>query len=207
MDAGVRADVARILAVPEVPPEGRGRLIWTAINLFYRRGINAVGIDQVISSAGVSKTTFYKHFESKDDLVVQALTERDAWEMRAWKEAARRIAGDSPGATLLGLVDVLEMLFEAEDFKGCQFINAAAEFPNPNDPVHCAAASHKLANWQWVRDLAREAGAADPERFADGYTLLFEGTLILRHVHDRDDAARAARPIFRAFIDEHIPAE
>ncbi len=206
MDARVQDDIAQLLSVPEVPKEGRGRLIWSAIRLFYRYGINAVGVDRVIAEAGVSKTTFYKHFESKDELVVRALEERDAWEMRVWKEAATRLAGDSPREKLLGLVDVLEILFESEDFRGCQFINAAAEFPNPNDPVHCAAASHKLANWRWVRELAEQAGVAEPDSFADGYTLLFEGTLVLRQVHDRDDAARAARPIFYAFIDGHIPA-
>ena len=172
-----RDEVIRVLTAPPAPKEGRNRLVWVAIDLFYRHGINAIGLDRVISAAGVSKTTFYKHFESKDDLVVAALKARDEWEMQAWKEAARVIAGDRPRQQLLGLVDVLDVLFGAPAFQGCQFINAAAEFPNPNDPIHEAAADHKRANWRWVRDLAADAGAADPDQFADAYTVFFEGTL------------------------------
>ena len=102
-------------------------------------------------------------------------------------------------------MDVLDVLFGAPAFQGCQFINAAAEFPDPHDPIHEAAAEHKRANWRWVCDLAAEAGADEPDRFADAYTMFFEGTLVLRQVHDRDDAARIARPIFTQLIDEHIP--
>ena len=92
------------------------------------------------------------------------------------------------------------------DFKGCLFINAASEFPNPNDPAHHAAASHKQQTRDLIRNMAGQAGAKDPESFADVYTVLFEGTLVLRQVHDRDDAARTARPIIERLIEEHISA-
>lgn len=198
-------EIVRILAVPQGPSEGRGRLVWAAIHLFYRHGINAVGVDKVIANAGVSKTTFYKHFECKDDLVVAAIEERDVWEMQAWGEAARIVGGDDPRQQLIGLVDVLDILFDQSSFQGCQFINAASEFPNPNDPIHQAAAAHKRANRAWIFDLAKQAGSPDAGRFADTYTMLFEGALVLRQVHDRDDAAKAARPAFEQLVEEFIP--
>ncbi|GJM24923.1 MAG: TetR family transcriptional regulator [Phycisphaerae bacterium] len=195
----------RLLTLPEIPRQGRERIIGTAIALFYRHGINAVGLDRILSEVGVSKTTFYKHFESKDELVVVALQERDRWEMDAWKHAVVVMAGDDPRDQLMGLIDILDVLFQSEEFRGCQFINAAAEFPNPCDPIHKAAAAHKLANWEMVRVLAKSAGSKDPESFADAFTLVFEGTLILRQVHVRDDAASAARPVIQKLIDDHLP--
>jgi AcrR family transcriptional regulator len=198
--------VLELLALPEIPERGREHLVGVAMQLFYRHGINAVGLDWILSDAGVSKTTFYKHFKSKDELVVAALEARDVWEMGAWREAVRVLEGDDPKRQLTGLLDVLDILFNDPAFKGCQFINAAAEFPNPDDAIHRAATAHKRANRDWVRDLAVEAGAANPEAFADHYTVLFEGALVLRQVHDRDDAARAVRPLIERLIDDHLTA-
>src|SRR6478672_9106533 len=88
--------VVEIFGLPEVPKTGRERLVAAAVELFYRRGFNAVGIDQVIAKAGVTKTTFYKHFEGKDDLMVAAVQRRDEWESHAWQRAVKAIAGDDP---------------------------------------------------------------------------------------------------------------
>ena len=204
-EADGRARVCELLKLPEVPAQGAGRLVGVALDLFYRHGINAVGLDWILVDAGVSKTTFYKHFKSKDELVVHALEARDRWEMGAWREAVRFLAGDAPERQLLGLLDVLDILFNEPAFLGCQFINAAAEFPNPDDAIHRVATAHKRANRDWVRDLAEDAGAREPEAFADQYTALFEGALVLRHVHDRNDAARAVRPLIESLIERHLP--
>jgi AcrR family transcriptional regulator len=201
-----QARVCEILQLPAVPAQGADRLVRVAMRLFYEHGINAVGLDWVLADAGVSKTTFYKHFTSKDELVVRALQARDEWEMGAWREAVRLLVGDAPERQLIGLIDVLDILFNEPSFLGCQFINAAAEFPNPDDAIHRAAAAHKRANWSWVRDLAEAAGVADPDLFADHYTVLFEGALILRQVHDRDDAAQAVRPLIEQLLSEHVPS-
>jgi len=83
------------------------------------------------------------------------------------------------------------------------FINAASEFPNPNDPVHRAAAEHKLAARGAACELAKRAGLRDAEAFADAYTVIFEGTLVLRQVHGRDDAARRGRLVVVALIEQH----
>lgn len=195
-----------LLGVPDKARRGRERLIVTAIELFYRCGFNAVGLDAVLAKAGVSKTTFYKHFESKDALMVAAIERRDQWETRAWDKAVTEIAGDDPLARLRALFEVMDVWFNDPDFGGCLFINAASEFPNPNDPVHQAAARHKRAGGEQACELARRAGASDPQAFADAYVLLVEGTLILRQVHGRNDAARLALKVLDQLIGIYIDA-
>jgi AcrR family transcriptional regulator len=196
--------VAELFGLPEPPKTGRGRIIHAAIELFYSHGFQAVGIDRILAEAGVTKTTFYKHFESKDDLLVAAIKQRDAWEMEAWTGAVQKMAGDDPREQLIAFFDVMDLWFNAPDFRGCQFINAAAEFPNPHDPVHGAAAEHKRKTRDFFRDLAVAAGAADPESFADRYTALLEGTLVLRQVHGRDDAAKVIKPAVVALVEEEL---
>jgi AcrR family transcriptional regulator len=190
------------------PAQGRDRLLLTAIELFYTHGFNAVGVDQVIAAAGVTKTTFYKHFESKDELVVEAVRRRDEWETTAWDRAVRSRAGDDPRARLLGLFVVMDEWFNAPDFRGCLFLNTAAEFPNPHDPIHQAAAAHKRKLRDGWRDLARQAGAADDaaaETFADLYATIVEGTLVMRQVHGRDDAARVSRKMAEVLVGQYLP--
>src|SRR5213075_951816 len=91
--------------------------------------------------------------------------------------------------------------------RGCMFMNAAAEFPNPHDPVHQAAAAHKRRTRDHWRDLARAAGAAAPaaETFADCFTALVEGALILRQTQARNDAARAVRPAVEQLMAAYLP--
>lgn len=197
---------AELFGIFEIPKRGRDRLVATAVELFYRNGFNAVGLDRVIEEAGVTKTTFYKHFASKTELMVAAVELRDTWELDAWQAAARKLAGDDARAQLLALFDVLDVWFNDVSFGGCMFLNVASEFPNPHDPVHRAAAKHKLANRQWVRDLAAACGAADADTFADLYMLTFEGALVLRQVYHRDDAARQARPLIERLISDQLPA-
>src|SRR5689334_19270395 len=193
----MRKTAAELLGVPGPAKNGRERLLLHAIDLFYTHGFNAVGIDRIIESAGVTKTTFYKHFESKDDLMVAAVKLRDEWESAAWARAIAAVAGDDPRAQLLALFDVLDEWFNAPDYRGCIYINTAAEFPNPHDPIHQAAATYKRRCRENWRDAARLAGAeaADAETFADLYTTLVEGTLIMRQVHGRNDAAMVSRKL------------
>jgi AcrR family transcriptional regulator len=199
--------ISELLGVPEPAKTGRERLIAASLELFYRHGFVAVGIDQVIAKAGVTKTTFYKHFEGKDDLMVAAVQRRDEWESQAWDRAVRRIAGDEPARQLLAMFDVLDLWFNDPEFRGCMFMNAAAEFPNPHDPVHQAAAAHRKRSRDHYRDLARDAGAtrADAETFADCFTALIEGALILRQAHGRNDAARVVRPAVEQLIGTYLP--
>lgn len=197
-----------LLGQPEKPRTGRDRLVAAAVELFYRHGFGAVGIDRVIAAAGVTKSTFYKHFEGKDDLMVAAVRQRDEWESAAWVRAVRKLAGDDPGRQLLALLDVMDVWFNDPDFRGCMFMNTAIEFPNPHDPVHQAAAAHKRQTRDHFRNLARAAGAAPAaaETFADCYTALIEGALVLRQSHGRNDAARVVRPAVEQLMAAYLPA-
>ena len=204
----VRAkSVTELFGLPDAPKTGRERLLAAAIELFYRRGFGAVGVDLVIATAGVTKTTFYKHFESKDDLMVAAVERRDEWESQAWGRAVRKLAGDDPAAQLLAMLDVMDFWFNDPDFRGCMFMNTAAEFPNPHDPVHQAAVAYKRRSRDHRRDLARAAGAdsAAADTFADCYTALVEGALVLRQTQGRNDAARAVRPAVEQLIHAYLP--
>jgi AcrR family transcriptional regulator len=192
--------IHEIFGAPPPATTGRERLVAAAVGLFYEYGFHEIGLDRILAEAGVTKTTFYKHFDSKDDLMVAAVEMRDAWETQAWLRAVEERAGDDPRAQLLAFFDVMDTWFNHADFLGCIFINTAAEFPNPANPVHRAAAEHKRKNRDYFRDLAKRAGAADPEAFADHYTALMEGTLVLRQVHGRNDAARTVRPAVEALL-------
>jgi AcrR family transcriptional regulator len=197
--------VVELFGVPEPPKTGRERLIHVAIELVYTHGFQAVGVDQVIAAAGVSKTTFYKHFESRDDLLVAAIKTRDEWESAGFNAAMQKLSGDDPRSKLLAIFDVLDLWFNSPDFRGCQFINAAAEFPNPHDPVHAVAAEHKRKNRDMFRDLAARAGVQAAEMFADQFTALVEGTLVMRQIHGRNDAAKVIRPAAEALLARHLP--
>lgn len=200
--------VTEILGLPPPPTTGRERLVAAAIELFYRHGFTAVGIDQVIDLAGVTKTTFYKHFESKDDLMVAAVQRRHEWETEAWGRAVHRLAGDDPIKQLLAMIDVLDIWFNDPDFYGCMFLNAATEFPNPNDPVHQAAAVHLQQLHAHRATLARAAGADQTAAasFADCYTALVEGAMVLRQTQGRNDAARVIRPAIEQLINAYLPS-
>jgi AcrR family transcriptional regulator len=197
--------VSELFGTPPPATTGRERLVASGIELFYRHGFQAVGLDRVIEHAGVTKTTFYKHFEGKDDFGLACVEARDDWEMQAWERAAASLGGEDPREQLLAFFDVLDIWFNDPDFRGCMFINLAAEFSDRRDPIHRAAAAHKRKARDHFRSLAARAGAGDPEAFADQFTILLDGTLILRHVHDRDDAARAVRPAVIELLERHVP--
>src|SRR5436190_896466 len=204
-----KKSVSELFGLPEPPKTGRERLVAAAVELFYRHGFGAVGIDRVIAAAGVTKTTFYKHFEGKDDLMVAAVQRRDEWESQAWDRAVRKLAGDPPypARQFLAMLDVMDLWFNDPDFHGCMFMNTAAEFPNPHDPVHQAAAAYRRRSRDHYRDLAR-AGGADAtaaETFADCFAALVEGALILRQTHGRNDAARVVRPAVEQLVGRYLP--
>ncbi len=186
LDRSGLPSAAELLGVPDVPRRGRGRLLAVAADLFYRHGFNAVGLDRVIAEAGVSKTTFYKHFSSKTELMVAALQWRDKWEQQAWEEAVKKLGGDDPRRQLRAYFEVLDWWFNRPDFNGCIFMNAANEFPNPNDPVHKAA----VALWHAVHT----------------FVTMLEGTLVMRQVYERNDAARANLPAIDHLLQQFLPA-
>lgn len=185
---------AHDLFAPSVEPANtRDRLVLVAMDLFYANGIHAIGLDRVISEVGVTKTTFYNHFESKDELVLEVMRRRDEWEFETWMKMVHQIAGDDPEAQLLAIFDVLHMWFTDERFRGCLFINAAAEFPALHDPAHQAAHAHAERFRSAIVASAEAIGIADSDAFARQFQLLIDGAIVLRQVTGDNLAADAAR--------------
>ena len=196
---------AELWGQPPAPTTGRERLIAAGIGLFYSGGFQAVGLDRVIEHAGVTKTTFYKHFDSKDDLVLACVRAREEWESQAWARAVKKLAGDDPRGQLLAFFKVLDVWFNDPGFHGCMFNNVAMEFADKRDPIHQAAADQKRRMRERFRSLAAQAGAGHPDDFADHFMILLDGTVVLRHVHGRDDAARVAIHAVMELVERHMP--
>lgn len=167
------------------------RIEAAAFRLFYARGARAVGVDLIIAEAGVAKATFYKHFPAKDDLVLAYLEVVDqAW--RGQLTAAAAAAGPGPADQLVGMFDALTTACRRDGYRGCAFINTAAE-NEPGTAIHRRTVEHKNVVRDWVVDLARQAGADDPERLARSLTLLLDGGLASGSIDGRPDAAEAAK--------------
>lgn len=169
----------------------RERILETAFRLFYARGIRAVGVDLIIAESGVAKATFYKYFPAKDDLVVAYLDRVDGIWSGQLHEAAEA-AGPDPAAQLVGLFDALGSACRRDGYRGCAFLNAAAE-ALPGTPVHDRTVAHKRDVLAWVRRLAVEAGAGDPDGLARALTLLLDGGLASGALDADPEAATQAR--------------
>ena len=155
----------------------------------------------------MAKATFYKHFPAKDDLVVAYLDKvDDVWTGQL--QAAAEAAGPDPADQLVGLFDALTSACRREGYRGCAFINAAAE-SQPGTAVHDRTVAHKAAVLAWVRDLARVAGASDPEALARSLTLLLDGGLASGSLDASPDAPRGRqgiRPGTRRRRPHHVGA-
>lgn len=184
-----------------MPASRRDHLVETALALFSRDGFHATGIDRILAEAGVAKMTLYKHFRSKEELVVAALRLRDE-RFRAWIAERAAARGKSARKQLLGVFDALEEWFGAPGFRGCTFANACAEYGALDHPVHAAAAAHKDAMRGWIRDLAAEAGAADANEAADQVMLLMDGATMSAHVTGNARAARRARRTAKVLLKQ-----
>ena len=183
----------------------REHLVQTALDLFCRDGFHATGIDRILSEAGVAKMTLYKHFRSKDELILAVLRRRDE-EFRNWFMRAVESRADTPRARLICLFDVLGEWFAQTDFTGCTFINAAAEFGAADDPIHASAAEHKRLVRSYIRELAEAAGAVDPDALANALNLLIEGAITMAYVAGEKTAAVRARDAAVVLIDAALPA-
>lgn len=183
----------------------RQRLIDAGIRRFYRDGFRNVGIDQILTDVGISKTAFYKHFECKDDLMLAALEMQNEWLQNTFQAMIRERGGESPLGQLRAALDVVERIIESDEFQGCIFVNAAMEFPLQHEPAHIAAAGNKRAIEAIVRDLATRAGALDPRLLAEELCLIFEGAYVTRQVTGNRQTIDIARRLAERTIAANLP--
>jgi AcrR family transcriptional regulator len=179
----------------------RERLLDTAYELFSRRGIRDVGIDEVIERAGVAKRTLYRHVPSKDDLVLAFLERREQRWTLGWVEAEARRRGSTPEAQLLAIFDAFDEWFRRADFEACAFINVLLEM-GPEHPAGAASIGHLENIRSVVRRLAEEAGLHDTASFAHSWHILMKGSIVAAAEGDQE-AARRARAMARLLISQH----
>lgn len=159
----------------------RDELLDAAIRLFNRHGYRATGVDRLMEETGIAKTTLYRHFQSKEDLIIAALAKVDEQareEMRAFVEAA----SDDPRERILATFGMLEVWLKDPDFKGCPFIAAAGEYGSPTDLVFQQAKLHKRLYLAYFEELVRAARAADPKTVARQLAMLHEGAVAFAQV-------------------------
>ncbi|MEV0110865.1 TetR/AcrR family transcriptional regulator [Nocardia sp. NPDC050799] len=171
----------------------RERILEAASELFYAEGIRAVSADRIIERVGITKVTFYRHFRTKSDLVVAYLAVQSEAE-KQWVRSRRR-PGD-PSGSLRALADDIGAHSCRPGFRGCAFINAAAEFSDPADPVRVSVHAHR----QWMLDefaaIAEDAGAADVTSVAKQLMILRDGAMVNGYLGTSADIAAALGAAF-----------
>ena len=177
-------------------PTPRDRLLATASRLFYSEGIHTVPVDRLVTEAGVTRATFYRHFPTKEHLVETYLRTTDA-ALRAAVEAATE--GGDPHRSLAALLDLIGHTTNAPGFRGCHFINAAAEYADPTDPVRIAVDDHRVWFQEVVTKLAADVGHPDPAYAGHVLVLLHDGALAGAQLDDpklvRSTVTRAAQDL------------
>ena len=178
----------------------RDELVRKALETFYRNGFHATGMDMLAAETGVSKTSIYKHFRTKEDLILAVLRLRDE-HFRNWLFRRMAELGESPVEQLLAMYEALEEWFSERDFRGCMFIKASAEYQEPDHAIHAQSAEHKRLLLDHFTELTRQAGAADPKDLARQLLLLKEGAIIMAVLGRGPAAAQDAGAAARALID------
>jgi len=181
---------------PAAASAARDRLLETATRIFYAEGVNTVGVERIVSEGHVTRATFYRHFPSKQDLVLAYLqTAHDAIEQRIEQLAA---AADEPRALLTAIADDIGEQLASPHFRGCAFINTAAEFEDAEHPIRRAVAAHRAWFSSVVRDAFAAAGHPRPGDVARHYVMLRDGAMVGGCLGD----PAAARQSFRHAIDD-----
>jgi AcrR family transcriptional regulator len=175
-------------------------LIEVATKLFNRCGYHASGIDRVIAESGIAKTTLYRHFPSKEDLIVAVLKRIDAQYREDMRQGVDSLARDARGR-LLATFDVLEDWFRGNTFYGCPFMSAASEYNERNSPVFQEVVLHKRLMIAYFEELAHAAGLDDPARIGEEINLLHEGATAVAQVSKDPGTARKAKAMAARLID------
>lgn len=181
-------------------PTKRDELVQKALQTFYRNGFNATGMDMLVAETGISKTSMYKHFRTKEDLILAVLRLRDEhfrnWLYRRMEELAK-----TPAQQLIAMFDALEEWFSEPGYRGCMFIKASSEFQDAGHPIHMQSADHKRMLEDHVTRLARQADLSEPELLARQLLLLKEGAIVTAHLGHTENAAQDAKAAARRLID------
>jgi AcrR family transcriptional regulator len=176
--------------IADLPPAktsaARERLLDTAARIFYAEGINTVGVHRIVDEASVTVATFYRHFPSKQDLILAYL--QSVHDDFATRAAAAQEAAEAPGDVLRSIGTNITAQLVEPGFRGCAFINAASEFEDPQGPIMRAVLAHRAWFHALVRDAFASAGHAQPDLAASHYVMLRDGATTAGHLGDPSQA-------------------
>lgn len=196
-----------VLSGPYAPaPRAADRIFETARELFYREGIRAVGVDEIVTRAGVTKPSLYRSYKSKDELVAAVLREVETgfWERF---EAAEALHPGDPKAQMIAYFQGLADRSGGDDYRGCNLSNAVVEYPDRQHAGRKVSQEHKQLLRQRLRAKAGEMGASDPGAMGDAMMLLVEGVFTSSQMFDGDDKpAKAVVGAVKALIAAYCPA-
>ena len=182
-----------------VASDVRQRILDTASTLFYERGVRAVGVDLVVDESGVAKTSLYRHFRTKDDLIVAFLEREDVEFWAQWDEVAARHA-DDPGAEIEAHMRWIGKRLARANYRGCPQINVAAEFAEAGHPAREVSRRHMQAMRKRLAELARRFGAARPNDLAAQLGVLVNGAFVSAAMLTADEATRVLLASARAML-------
>lgn len=173
-------------------PSKRDELVQKALEAFYRNGFHATGMDMLAKESGISKTSMYNHFRTKEDLILAVLRLRDE-KFRNWLYRRMAELAPTPCEQLIAMFDALGEWFRAPEFKGCMFIKASSEFQDPIHPINKHCADHKQMIENHLTGLAGAAGLTQPKELVQKLMLLKEGAIVCAQLQHTDSPAKYAK--------------
>jgi AcrR family transcriptional regulator len=189
----------------KLPPdvtEARERILRTAYELFRNHGVSGIGVDRIVAEAGVAKTSLYRHFHSKDELVL-AVLERHQEIWLNWLKAEVERRGGTPRERILTIFDAFDEWFHQSGYRGCLFINTLLETHDRPGAIR-AAATDKLAEVRALLEtLGDEAGLRDPAEFAHALQMLMMGAIVAA-VDGRSESAVRARAVALVLLEQEL---
>jgi AcrR family transcriptional regulator len=181
------------------PADVRQRILDTACRLFYERGVRAVGVDLVVLEAAVAKTSLYRYFPTKDDLIVAFLEREDVDFWSTWDGVAAQFPDDPAGELDAHMRWIGERLARS-NYRGCPQINVAAEFAEQDHPARLVSQRHMQALRQRLRDVAVRLGAADPDRLAAQLAVLVNGAFVSAGLLSAEEGTGVLRAALQALL-------
>ena len=184
--------------------EPKERLFQTAARLFYQYGYHAIGVDTIAAESGIGKMTLYRHYPSKDDLIVAYLRNSNEIFWENFEQITKNAA--TPHEKLLAFFESLQDYVNTPACYGCPFLNLATEYPETDHPGHQVALEHKQSVRERFRKLARDAGARDPEVLADQLFLLMDGAYMASRMFGMKNPASHLASAAKSLIDAQTMA-
>ena len=188
----------------DAPPRAADRIRATVRELFYRRGIRAVGIDEIVTRAGVTKPSLYRNFASKDELAADYMRQYEAEFWARFEADMARHPGD-PRAQLMSFLTRIGERAQNGEYRGCGMTNAVVEYPDRDNPARLVAVNNKQELRRRLTELARAMGANDPEALGDGLLLLIEGTFVTGQLFGEGGPSRSLAVVADQLIAASLP--